>query len=590
MATKANFQDMTPPAHGPEGLRSGAVVWHFGWAAAMLLGLLGLLFLPASAFVIAAMVVMVVPGLSVVLVLARDGVIMRRAVVAVWGVFTLLAVALTGGLSGPLAAWAAMPLIAAVALNQRSLITLGATFSCGITLLAATESAFHPVRIPDDQEGFWLSLIAIGTTVGGLSVALLPALRQRFERASGAEEAWQRLHRMLTEQPQLILSLDEQGRVAAAYGEAPAGLDLGALMQGGLYSAVYAPDRGMVRQAVEAALANGRAEVGFMPQNAADHYLYLSLRRADDDRLYGALSDASVRRAREAQLEAARAEADQANRGKSQFLAGMSHELRTPLNAVIGFSDIMRQQMFGPLTPKYAEYAQLIWESGQHVLDLVNDVLDMSKIEAQKYQLSLETFDIRDPVSQSLRLMRGQAHEKAVEIAVRLPQGGLPVTADRRAIKQICLNLLSNAIKFTPRGGRVSLSVGVVGEAVEITVSDTGIGIAPDDLNRIGKPYEQSGTAEQKAMGTGLGLSLVKAFTHLHGGKVRLDSKLGEGTTVTVSLPVLASGGVEVELPFSEGDTPDKGLSGPVNPLLDHRVTPEGLSGFGEFVIRPPKT
>ena len=576
---------MTPPSQGPEGLRSGAVVWHFGWVAAMLLGLLGLFFLPASTFVIAAIVAMVMPGLSVVLLLARDDQTMRRIVVGVWGLFALAAVALTGGIAGPLAVWVAMPLVAAVALNQRALISLGATFACGITLLAAIESVFQPVHIPDDQEGFWLSLIAVATTIGGLSVALLPALHQRVMRASDAEDAWSRLHRMLAEQPQLIVSLDETGRVIAAYGEAPSGLDLNALMQTGIYATTYAPDRPAVRQALETALTQGRAEVGFMPHAAIDHYLHLTLRRAGDDRLYGSLSDATLGHVREAALEAARAEAEQANQGKSQFLAGMSHELRTPLNAVIGFSDIMRQQMFGPLSPKYAEYAQLIWESGQHVLDMINDVLDMSKIEAQKYQLSLESFDIREPVSQALRLMRGTAHDKAIDIAAHLPPSAVTVTADKRAIKQICLNLLSNAIKFTPKGGRISLALTQAAETVDITITDTGIGIAPDDLSRIGQPYEQSGTAEQKAMGTGLGLSLVKAFAHLHGGTMALSSQLGEGTTVRVSLPVVAHQEAEdPRLPLPEPESARPAF----NPLQDYTRTPDTLTAFSDFVIRPP--
>ncbi len=586
MPLKAYFQDVTPPAQAFPGLRSGMIVWHCAWAAAMLAGLLGLLFLPASPFVVAAMVAMTLPGVAVVMLLARDTLVMRRWLMVIWSFAALAAVALTGGITGPAAVWVAMPLVAALVMNQRVLITLGATLSCGVTVAAAMVSVFQRVHVPDDQEGFWLALIAIVTTVVGLSVALLPALRQRVERAADAEEARERLLKMLTEQPQLILCLDDQARVVAAYGEAPAGLDLGLLMQRGLSSAAHAPDRAALKQAVDLALATGRADIGFMPHAAMDHYLHLTLRRAADDRLYGSLSDATLQHAREAQLDAARADAVQVSEGKTQFLAGMSHELRTPLNAVIGFSDIMRQQMFGELSPKYAEYAQLIWESGQHVLDLVNDVLDMSKIEAQKYQLSLESFDMREPVLQALRLMRGQAHEKAIDIVTALPQTALSVTADKRAIKQICLNLLSNAIKFTPRGGKVSLALAQSGNTVDITITDTGIGIAPGDLSRIGQPYQQSGSAEQKAMGTGLGLSLVKAMAHLHGGEMKLSSQLGQGTAVTVSLPVLAAEGVEVELPFSEPEPETL----PVKALEDYKQTPGAVSGFGDFVIRPPKS
>ena len=215
----------------------------------------------------------------------------------------------------------------------------------------------------------------------------------------------------------------------------------------------------------------------------------------------------------------------------------------------------------------------------------------MSKIEAQKYELSLESFDLREPVSAALRLIRAAAHDKAIEITSTMPVSPLPVTADKRAVKQICLNLLSNAVKFTPKGGEVALILGHTADEVEITIRDTGIGIAPDDLSRLGQPYEQAGPAEQKAMGTGLGLSLVKAMAHLHGGRMILASTLGEGTRVSVILPVGQSAAVAGEGPVP---APDMGLQAAVraavNPLEDYTHTPESLTGFGDFVIRPPKS
>ena len=384
--------------------------------------------------------------------------------------------------------------------------------------------------------------------------------------------------KVITEQPQLILAFDERGRVLSAYGEAPAGLDLHILMQNGLYGAAHPGDRQAVAAAVEAAVAQGRAEIGFAPHGAMDHYLYLSMRRASDDRLYGAIRDGSLQHAREAALEAARADAEALNQGKTRFLASMSHELRTPLNAVIGFSDIMRLKLFGDLPPKYSEYAQLIWESGQHVLDMINDVLDMSKIEAQRYELTLESFDIREPVSQALRLMRSAAHDKGIDIHSAMPAHALTVSADKRAVKQIALNLLSNAVKFTPKGGGIRLTLNEHDDAVDIAVTDTGIGIAPDDLTRIGQPYEQAGAPEQKAMGTGLGLSIVKAMAHLHGGQMTIRSTLGEGTEVVVRLPVRATNGHAAE-PAAHAVA--------IDPLADHSATPEAFKDFGEFVIRP---
>jgi len=238
--------------------------------------------------------------------------------------------------------------------------------------------------------------------------------------------------------------------------------------------------------------------------------------------------------------EAGRLEAEAANQAKSRFLATMSHELRTPLNAVMGFADIMRNRLFGPLPDRYAEYSQLIHESGAHLLELINDVLDLSKIEADSYRLERERFDARDAIESVLKLMRSQADEAGVTLISTAPDRMLGVEADKRALKQIVLNLLSNALKFTPAGGEVRLSLGEADGALEIVVSDTGVGIAPEDLVRLGRPYEQAGDADTRALGTGLGLSLVRAFAGLHDGSMSLESTLGEGTAVTVRLPVLA--------------------------------------------------
>ncbi|WP_040309249.1 histidine kinase dimerization/phospho-acceptor domain-containing protein, partial [Asticcacaulis biprosthecium] len=507
MPFKAYFQEVLSPSSGTDGgLRLGVILWHLGWASVMLLGLLRLLFMSASPLVSGALVAMTVPGACAVMLLSRDSPAWRQGLIWIWAACATIAVLLTGGIAGPAAAWVLSPIACAVVLNQRRLISLAATLSVVAALIAIMAGLWQGVRLPDPQEAFWLSLMSILSVAIGLGVGLLPALRARVDRAHDAEDARARLLRMLTEQPHLILCLDGHGKVVSAYGEAPPGLDLNSLMSLGLSASAHAPDRATVKAALDQASTTGRAEIGFTPHGALDHYVSLSLRRGADNRLHGVLSDASLIHAREVSLEASRAEAESLNQSKTKFLASMSHELRTPLNAVIGFSDIMRQKLFGDLSPKYTEYAQLIWESGQHVLDMINDVLDMSKIEAQKYELTLETFDLREPVSGALRLIRAAAHDKAIEITSTMPVSSLTVTADKRAIKQICLNLLSNAVKFTPKGGDVALVLGHSANEVEITIRDTGIGIAPDDLSRLGQPYEQAGPAEQKAMGTGLGL------------------------------------------------------------------------------------
>ncbi|MGZ3305770.1 MAG: sensor histidine kinase, partial [Asticcacaulis sp.] len=471
-----------------------AVAWHLGWAGFMLVALIGMLWLPASLLIIGALVAAAAPGALAVILLSRYDRLTHEGLLWAWTMGAAIAVWLTGSISGPAAAWCALPMAAAVVLNQRRLISIGAAQSLAVALVAVFVSLSQSVRLPDEQESFWLSALSVLSLVCGLGVALLPALRRRVERAAGSEEARSRLLNLLTEQPSLILSLDPAGRVVSAYGEAPPGLDLDALLGGGLTEAVHASDRPAVLAALETAFQSGRAETGFMPHAAMDQYVHLSLRRGgggdgSGGHVYGVMSDASLNHAREAALDAARIEAEANSLGKTQFLASMSHELRTPLNAVIGFSDIMRLQMFGPLSQKYTEYAQLIWESGQHVLDLINDVLDMSKIEARKYDLALEDFDMREPVSAALRLMRGQAHDRGIDIRCILPPQPLDITADRRAIKQIALNLLSNAIKFTPRDGHVTLDLHQDGDVAELVIRDTGIGIAPADLGRLGQPF-----------------------------------------------------------------------------------------------------
>ncbi len=237
--------------------------------------------------------------------------------------------------------------------------------------------------------------------------------------------------------------------------------------------------------------------------------------------------------------------AEGANTAKSGFLANMSHELRTPLNAINGFSEIMVHEMFGALGDRrYKEYAQDILSSGQHLLALINDILDMSKIEAGKMSLSLDWMDIKDVVEDVARLMRNRADAANLTLATAVPPGLPEVEADYRAVKQILLNLVSNAIKFTPAGGRVDLKVWSLGEEtsnhrLQISVCDTGIGIAQEDIGRLAKPFEQIETEHARAQaGSGLGLALTKSLVELHGGVFELESEPGLGTTVSFTLPI----------------------------------------------------
>ena len=234
--------------------------------------------------------------------------------------------------------------------------------------------------------------------------------------------------------------------------------------------------------------------------------------------------------------ETERAEA--ANRAKSEFLANMSHELRTPLNAIIGFSELMQQGLFGPLgSERYEEYATDINGSGKYLLGVINDILDMSKIEAGQFSLDREEIDLCPLIKETVRVISLQAAEKSINVETRIADT-MRVYADRRAIKQIAVNLLSNAVKFTPEGGKVTVRGRLRENHIHLMISDTGIGIAPHSLRRLGRPFEQVESQLTKTYhGSGLGLAIARSLAGLHGGSMRLRSKLGSGTVVRVTLP-----------------------------------------------------
>jgi signal transduction histidine kinase len=232
-------------------------------------------------------------------------------------------------------------------------------------------------------------------------------------------------------------------------------------------------------------------------------------------------------------------ESQKANVAKSEFLANMSHELRTPLNAVIGFSDIIRTQMYGPGDARYAEYAEDIHNSGTHLLAIINDILNLTKVEAGKLELSESRFELDELIEDCIKHCSVQAAKR--NIAVDFDPGEAPpiLYGDRRLFVQILLNLISNGVKFTPEGGRVSISYQMENSGgVGIHVSDTGVGIGPEDIERVLRPFEQVSTAYSRSTGgTGLGLPITKRFVELHGGTLTLESKVGSGTTVHVFLP-----------------------------------------------------
>ncbi len=537
--TPASSSSIAAPAVWDE-----ARLWHAGFAlglptaaASLLIGLGGL-----PPLILAALLAGAIPGV-VGWALGSRAASCALPLLVLWAGVGALAAGLTGGLGGPLGLWCALPLVAALVFAGERL-KVGTILALGAAVLVAALQYFGrlPAAPPMPAAG-----LAGGVGILALVIAAARAITSLYARLREAEAERALIARFAAELPVLALALDRDGIVEAAYGSGVVGLDDAAL-DAGLVEAAVPEDRALLRATLWEAMDHGGAETVFRPAAAPTQRVSLSLRRSGEEGLSGVLRELAAASAepdavQDERLAAVVAERDAAlasAQAKARFLANMSHELRTPLNAIMGFSDIMRSRLFGELSTRYGEYAELIHESGRHLLDLINDVLDMSKIEADRYVLSIEDFDAREPVAAALRLVRLQADEAGVTLRGVLPNDPLIVEADRRAMKQTVLNLVSNALKFTPRGGQVTVTLSAVdARTLELSVADTGVGIAEEDLARLGQPYEQAGASGQRALGTGLGLSLVKALAQLHGGSMEIESQLGEGACVTARLPVL---------------------------------------------------
>jgi len=227
-----------------------------------------------------------------------------------------------------------------------------------------------------------------------------------------------------------------------------------------------------------------------------------------------------------------------ANKHKSEFLANMSHELRTPLNAIIGFSEVLLERLFGDLNEKQDDYLKDIHSSGRHLLQLINDILDLSKVEAGRMELDVATFDLPSAISNAMTLIRERAQRHAITLGIDVDQDFGEMVADERKFKQILLNLLTNAVKFTPDGGRIDVRARREGDSIVVAVHDTGIGIAPEDQQAVFEEFRQVGRDyTNKQEGTGLGLALTRKFVELHGGTISVESALGMGSTFTFTIP-----------------------------------------------------
>lgn len=289
------------------------------------------------------------------------------------------------------------------------------------------------------------------------------------------------------------------------------------------------------------------ADIAALGQDASgdfhvgDHWVRAASRRTADGGAVVVLTDITDLKQSEGTLISARDTARMADRAKSEFLANMTHELRTPLNAVIGFAEVLRDELYGPLGhSQYRDFVADIHESGRHLLAVIDDILDLSKIEIARRKLQPRAMDIAHTIDSAVRMIKHRAAGAGIALHVR-PDADLPsLNAEERGIKQILLNLLSNAVKFTPEGGDITVSATLEpGGGLALAVSDTGIGIAVEDFQRVFTPFVQLETAGQ-IEGAGLGLPLVKSLAEMHDADVSVESVLGEGTTITIRFPATA--------------------------------------------------
>jgi cell cycle sensor histidine kinase DivJ len=337
------------------------------------------------------------------------------------------------------------------------------------------------------------------------------------------------------------------------------GASVADLLGHGLFDRVHVADRPAYLTALADARDEGRS-VEFRVRcdrtegghRGAGRFIWIEMRCRPLDRALGksakphdrevvaVMRDVSERKAQEQALEDARNDAEQANTAKGRFLATMSHELRTPLNAIIGFSEMLSNETQMRLdADRRREYAVLINDSGHHLLSVVNGILDMTRLDTGDFEIRPEPFRLAGVIGGCCDLLALKAREAGLDLVVDVPPEPAEIVADKRALKQILINLLSNAIKFTDRGGRIKITAAPEGTMIAITVEDNGIGIGEEDLPRVGKPFFQArGSYDRRHDGTGLGLSIVKGLVDLHGGEIAIRSRVGEGTRVTVRLPV----------------------------------------------------
>jgi len=475
--------------------------------------------------------------------------LLEAASLAAFALLIALLSALTSGAASPFICWLVLvPFEGALAGRARAVAFSGIAAALSLIAVVAIQAAdmLPETRLPG-FEPLWFGMSLLVAVVQATLMAI--AAQERHREADEAAEAGEARYRFLAENAlDLITRHTRDGRIRYA---SPSALTLlfyrpRDLMGQSFADLAHPEDRPGIEKAFSAAGEGNAATVELRLKTRRGTYVWSEFRcrpsgRSNDKHgdIVAVTRDITERKAHERDLIHARDLAEDASRAKSRFLANMSHELRTPLNAILGFSEVMTHELFGPVgNSRYLEYAHLIHESGGHLLEVINSILDMSKIEAGRFKLTPERFDLADTVRQSLRLVKFQAERNAVTLEEAVEPNAREIVADKRAIVQILINLISNGVKYTQRGGTVRVGAALRGSSVEIAVSDTGVGIGEADLKRLGEPFERVDSEYTRTKeGTGLGLALVRALTQLHGGTMRMESVLGEGTTVRILIP-----------------------------------------------------
>jgi cell cycle sensor histidine kinase DivJ len=467
----------------------------------------------------------------------------------------------TGGIESFASVWlVAVPIEASLSASRRVVAFAAAlALSCAAALIVlGTLDVLPPLQAGGSARGVFTAFGIMSATLYAAALAFGAESLSRTGVAllNSEEDRYRLLARNMSD---VISRHRHSGAVQfiSPAAEALLGTPVSRLLGHGLFDRVHVADRPAYLTALSDAARGGEARsVEFRLRRDAPRaratadFIWVEMRcrpleqastmAASDCEVVAVMRDVTDRKIQEQALDLARTAAEQADASKSRFLATMSHELRTPLNAIIGFSEMIAQEDVLMIdAAKRKEYAQLINDSGQHLLSVVNGILDMSKMESGNFEISPEPFAPRGALLNCCNLLALKARENGIDLVTRAGEDLPDITGDPRAFKQILLNLVSNAIKFTERGGAVTVSAGVEGSRLVVRVADNGVGISAEDLKRIGDPFFQAGkTYQRRHEGTGLGLSIVKSLVALHGGEMTVQSRIDEGTTVAVALPL----------------------------------------------------